>query len=53
MGIVFENKLKHLVCSGRMSLADAQRAIANDWISAYKRFVSQVPAEKRRHRNDD
>lgn len=48
-----ENKLKHLVCSGRMSLADAQRAIANDWISAYKRFVSQVPAEKRRHRNDD
>ena len=48
-----ENKLNHLVCSGRLSLADAQRAIANDWIGAYKQFVGQVPVEKLRHRYDD
>lgn len=48
-----ENKLNHLVCSGRLSLADAQRAIASDWIGAYKQFVGEVPDEKRQHRHDD
>ena len=34
-----ENALKRLVCSGRVSLTDAQRAIATDWIAAYRRYV--------------
>ena len=32
-----ENALKHLVCDGRVSLPQAQRAIAADWVSAYFR----------------
>jgi hypothetical protein len=32
-----EDKLHALVCAGKMSLPDAQKAIAGDWISAYKR----------------
>jgi hypothetical protein len=35
-----ELTLNHLVCSGRLSLDEAQRAIATDWIAAYRRFVS-------------
>ena len=34
----FENALNHLVCDGRMSLSQAQRAIAVDWVSAYFRY---------------
>jgi hypothetical protein len=37
---VLENKLHRLVCSGRLSLAEAQGAIAADWISTYNRFVA-------------
>jgi hypothetical protein len=33
-----ENALKRLVCDGRMSLARAQRAIAGNWVSAYRRY---------------
>jgi hypothetical protein len=33
-----ENALKRLVCRGAMSLASAQRAIASDWVAAYRRF---------------
>jgi len=33
-----ENSLKHLVCARRMSLSDAQRLIAGDWVAAYRRF---------------
>ncbi|MBI1793430.1 MAG: hypothetical protein HYR70_04480 [Chloroflexi bacterium] len=34
-----ENKLHDLVCSGRLDLATAQKAIAADWIAAYKKYV--------------
>ena len=31
--------LNGLVCSGRLSLAEAQRVIATDWVAAYRRFM--------------
>ena len=34
-----ENRLNHLVCRGRISLAVARRAIARNWITAYRRFM--------------
>ncbi|MHB1871753.1 MAG: hypothetical protein ACYCT1_13010 [Steroidobacteraceae bacterium] len=34
-----ENRLNHLVCSGRLRLAAARRAIARNWIAAYRRYV--------------
>jgi hypothetical protein len=34
-----ENALHRAVCSGSITLADAQTAIRTDWIAAYKRFV--------------
>jgi hypothetical protein len=34
-----EDTLHMLVCAGKLSLPDAQKAIAGDWISAYKRWV--------------
>ena len=36
-----ENALKRRVCSGQMTLSDAQHAIASDWIAAYQRYVGQ------------
>lgn len=33
-----EDYFHHLVCSRKISLATAQREIATDWISAYKRY---------------
>jgi hypothetical protein len=36
-----EAALPRLVCSGRVSLADAQRAIATDWIAAYRFYVRE------------
>jgi hypothetical protein len=33
-----ERALNRLVCDGEMSLAQAQRAIAANWVSAYRRF---------------
>ncbi len=35
-----EARLAQLVCGGNLSLADAQREIARDWIAAYQRYVS-------------
>jgi len=35
-----ESELNRLVCSGRLSLAAAQHAMAHDWIAAYRRYVS-------------
>jgi hypothetical protein len=35
-----EVKLRRLVCSGQMTLADAQRAIYDDWEDAYRRYAS-------------
>lgn len=34
-----ENRLNHLVCRGRITLAVARRAIARNWIAAYRRFM--------------
>ena len=34
-----EAVLPQLVCSGQLSLAEAQRAIASDWHAAYRRWV--------------
>ena len=33
-----EERLHQLVCDGRLDLPTAQRAIATDWISAYKKY---------------
>jgi hypothetical protein len=35
-----ENRLHKLVCAGQLGLRTAQRAIATDWVSAYKEYVS-------------
>lgn len=40
---VLEDTLHDLVCSGRLSLGTAQRAIAANWITAYRRYVGPVP----------
>jgi len=37
---VVETALKRLICSGGITLADAQKAIATDWISAYNKYVN-------------
>jgi hypothetical protein len=34
-----EDRLRGLVCSGRLALAAAQRAIATNWVAAYRRFI--------------
>jgi hypothetical protein len=36
-----ENVLNKMVCSGRLGLDDARRAIARDWRSAYQRYVAE------------
>ena len=38
-----ENKLHDLVCSGKISLANAQKAIASNWYSAYQKYVLGAP----------
>lgn len=38
-----ENKLHALICSGKISLSDAQSMISKDWIGAYHKFVSPTP----------
>ncbi len=35
-----EAVMARLVCARQVSLREAQRAIATDWISAYRRFVT-------------
>ncbi len=36
-----EDTLNQLVCQHQLSLSEAQRAIATDWVAAYRRFVQQ------------
>jgi hypothetical protein len=47
-----ENRLHVLACDGKISLSEAQQAIATDWIAAYKRYFRTdhplSPAEVRR-----
>lgn len=35
---VLEERLHQLVCDGELDLPTAQRAIATDWIAAYKKY---------------
>src|SRR4029079_4494534 len=35
-----EEHLRELVCTNQVTLADAQRDISTDWISAYKRYFN-------------
>jgi hypothetical protein len=37
-----ENRLHDLVCSGQISLRRAQRAIATNWVKAYKVYVLPI-----------
>lgn len=37
-----ENVLKGKVCSGELTLAAAQKAIATDWVAAYRMYVGQT-----------
>ena len=37
---VVETALKRLICSGKITLADAQKAIATDWIAAYNKYTT-------------
>jgi hypothetical protein len=36
---VLENRLHELVCRGGIALASAQRLIAGDWLSAWRRYA--------------
>jgi Putative zinc-finger len=43
-----EDRLHDMVCAGKLDLATAQRDIATDWISAYKKyFHTQTPVSAR------
>lgn len=38
-----ENRLHALICNGTIPLAEAQHAIATDWIAAYGKYVGKSP----------
>lgn len=40
-----EGALQDLVCADRLTLADAQRAVATEWVSAYRQVLGRDPAE--------
>jgi hypothetical protein len=42
-----EDKLHELVCSGQLDLKTAQKAIASNWLEAYKKYVSPNPPSSR------
>ena len=39
-----EWKLRELICSGQLDVAEAQKAIAEDWVESYHRFVEGQPS---------
>ena len=39
---VVETKLKRLICAGTVPLKKAQRAIAGDWVAAYRLYVGPI-----------
>ena len=41
-----ENELHRRVCHGELPLAEAQRAIATDWIAAYKQYIGEAVVER-------
>lgn len=38
---VVETRLKRLICDGKITLAEAQKAISTNWITAYKKYVNR------------
>ena len=42
---VVETKLKNLICSGKITLADAQKAISTNWVAAYNKYVTAADAK--------
>ncbi|MGY2894346.1 sunset domain-containing protein [Deinococcus sp. UYEF24] len=38
-----ENKLHDLACSGKITLAEAQQAIASNWTTAYVKYLGALP----------
>lgn len=36
-----ENKLHSMVCTGKITLSQAQYEIATDWISAYRKYITK------------
>ena len=42
---VIETKLKNLICTGKIKLADAQKAIATNWVLAYNKYVTLADAK--------
>jgi hypothetical protein len=34
-----------MICSAKISLADAQKAIATDWVAAYNKYVTPADAK--------
>lgn len=38
-----ENLLHKLVCSGKLSLDQAQRDIATDWVATYRQLIGPLP----------
>lgn len=39
---VVETKLKRLICAGKLPLLTAQRAIADNWVAAYRKYVGPI-----------
>jgi hypothetical protein len=44
---VLEDRLNNLVCSGQLSLATAQEAVASNWVKAYQQYVGTQPSSTR------
>jgi hypothetical protein len=42
---VIETKLKNLICTGKITLSDAQKAIATNWVVAYNKYVTPADAK--------
>jgi hypothetical protein len=43
-----ENKLHELICSGQISVVEAQREIAEDWPAAYLKYINtRLPTDAR------
>lgn len=39
-----ENRLNSLVCSGALSLSTAQKAIASNWVAAFRTYIGSLPS---------
>lgn len=42
---VVETKLKRLICAGKLPLRDAQKAIADNWVAAYRKYVGAISCQ--------